>query len=277
MRLRLVIHSLVLCAAMPIALSAQEPVPDIRRHWIQSNAPNEEYLIQVSLPDDYADSDAQLAVLYVLDAEKSFGLVRDVVDWLSWAREIPALIVVGISYGEDTDSWWRKRSRDLTPSLDSVGPYGEWPRSGGADQFREFIRTELFPFIENTYRASGVRGVVGLSFGGLFGFYDLLSAERLFHWYVLVSPALAWDNELVASLERSRSQSLAGLPARVYTAVGDADAPNVIEPWKRLDAKLQTRGYEGFHYLSEVLADETHISAFPIAVTHGLKAVSNER
>lgn len=28
------------------------------------------------------------------------------------------MIVVEISYGEDVDSWWIKRSRDLTPSLD---------------------------------------------------------------------------------------------------------------------------------------------------------------
>lgn len=264
--------SLALLSLVPECQAQVRPgVPEIRHHVLSSKNVDEEYAILVSLPEGYAASQARYPVLYVLDAEKSFGLARDVVDWLSWANEMPRMIVVGIAYGETSRDWWQKRSRDLTPSPDRSKIWGEWPLAGGADAFRSFLSLELFPLIEREYRANGDRGLVGLSLGGLFGAYDLLRSDRLFGRYLLVSPAYAWDHDAILKNEAELSGRATALPAAVYSAIGTDDEEAVKEPWQRFNAQLTGRTYDGLRFQSEVFQGETHISVFPIALTHGLK------
>jgi len=263
---------LALVSPSPECLAQDPPgVPEIRHHLLSSRNVDEEYSILVSLPEGYAGSQAAYPVLYVLDAEKSFGLARDVVDWLSWAREIPRMIVVGIAYGESTQQWWQKRSRDLTPFPDRSKIWGEWPLAGGGGAFRRFLALELVPFIESQYRANADRVLVGISLGGLFGAYDLLSSDRLFGRYLLVSPAYGWDYDAILKTETDHSGSSASLPASVYSALGTEDEEAVREPWHRFNAQITGRGYDGLRFRSEVFEGETHISVFPIALTHGLK------
>ncbi|NJD18125.1 MAG: alpha/beta hydrolase [Gemmatimonadetes bacterium] len=260
-----------LATALPCPAQDRPGVPDLRHHLLQSKNVDEEYSILVSLPEGYAASERTYPVLYVLDAEKSFGLARDVVDWLSWAREMPRMIVVGISYGEGTAEWWQKRSRDLTSRQDRSKLWGEWPLAGGADAFRRFLSGELFPLIESQYRAGPDRVLVGLSFGGLFGAYDLLSPDRLFGRYLLVSPGYAWDYEAILGTESAFSAGSSALPAVVYTAIGTEDEPAVVEPWRRFNAQLEARSYAGLRFHAEEFEGETHISVFPVALAHGLK------
>jgi len=106
----------------------------------------DEYVIDVHLPASYESGADDFSVFFVLDADKSSGMARDIVDWLSWSEEIPPLIVVGISYGGSVGEWWQKRSRDFTPTRDSSKIWGEWPLAGGAEAFKVFLREELFPF-----------------------------------------------------------------------------------------------------------------------------------
>jgi predicted alpha/beta superfamily hydrolase len=262
---------LVLCHSPGIGGQDAPGVPDIRQQLLTSQNVEEEYLILVSLPEGYAASQREYPVLYVLDAEKSFGLARDVADWLSFRREVPRMIVVGISYGESTEAWWQKRSRDLTPSQDESKIWGEWPLAGGADAFRQFLRAELIPYVEREYRADGNRALVGLSLGGLFGAYDLLSPDRLFHRYILVSPAFPWNYDEILKTEASFSESSTSLPAIVYSALGTADEEATIQSWHRFNAQITGREYEGLSFFPETFEGETHLSVFPVALTHGLK------
>lgn len=263
-------------SAPPCVAQGPPGVPELRHHLLYSKGVDEEYSILVSLPDGYAASEGVYPVLYVLDAEKSFGLARDVVDWLSWAEEMPRMIVVGISYGEGTADWWQKRSRDLTPWPDRSKIWGDWPLAGGADAFRRFLSDELFPFIESQYRAGSNRVLVGLSLGGLFGAYDLFSPDRLFSRYLLVSPAYAWDYEAILRSEADFGAGSDSLPVGVYSAVGTEDEQAVIEPWKRFNAQLESRVYLGLRFRAEAFEGETHISVFPVALTHGLKWLFKE-
>ena len=164
----LIAAGILLLASQARAQDASR-IPDIREHLLSSENVDQEYLIQVALPDGYAESEREYPVLYVTDGEKSFGLARDVSAWLAHGREVPRMIVVGISYGESAEAWWQKRSRDLSPSKDESEIWGPWPMAGGADSFRKFLSAELFPLIEETYRTRSDRSYVGLSFGGLFG------------------------------------------------------------------------------------------------------------
>lgn len=249
------------------------------RHVFAGTAVADTFYIEVALPANYAGTSRSFPVMYLLDSDMSFGMARDIVNWLDWADEIPAIIVVGISYGGTTDTWWDKRSRDYTPTRVYSGPWGSWPYSGGAAAFKTFLKDELFPFIEKTYRTiPDDRTIVGLSFGGLFAAYVLFTDSAMFHRYITVSPALLWDDRIIFDYEAAFFEQRKVLTAQVFTAVGLKDASNVIPSWNDFNSVLASRKYDGLNWVQHTFSDETHISVFPAALSHGLKSIySNER
>lgn len=243
-------------------------------HRVASAAVSDTFLIQVRLPASYISSPVTYPVLYVLDADKSFGLVADSTDWLAWAKEIPEVIVVGIAYGRGQDDWWQKRSRDYTPTKDRSKLWGEWPLAGGAERFQEFLARELFPFVERHYRArADDRAIVGLSFGGLFGAFSLFTRPSLFQKYILISPAFAWDEKRLWEYEAQYRSKASRLSAVVFSAVGDRDENAIVDPWREFTRLVEGRRYEGLRWVSFAFPDETHISVLSGAVARGLKLI----
>ena len=59
-------------------------------------------------------------VVYLLDADKSVGMAKDIADWLMFGKEIQDIIIVGISYSKDDETWWQNRSRDYIPTSDTL-------------------------------------------------------------------------------------------------------------------------------------------------------------
>jgi uncharacterized protein len=271
---------LIVALITPAAASAQAPgspgasIPNSALHLLSSKHVDQTYHIQVALPDAYADATRSFPVVYVLDAERSFGMVADVARWLRYARALPDVIVVGIAYGEGVPGWWQKRSRDYTPSLDRSRVWGDWPLAGGAGAFADCLEQEVFPLVDGAYRTvPGDRTIVGLSFGGLFGAHVLFTRPQLFARYVLVGPALAWDHRRVFDEEAAFAASGAPLNAVVYTAVGSRDYDTVLPPWRDFVARVRSRDYAGLTLVDEIIPDEGHVPAFPAALVRGLRAV----
>jgi uncharacterized protein len=158
--------------------------------------PDEDYIIQIGLPTSYYHSDKSYPVLYVLDGDKSFGMTKEVTDWLIWSNEIKDIIVVGISYGKGTNIWWEKRSRDYTQFKDTV--YYYYPNAGGADNFLGFIKNELFPIVNKDYRTvQDSNAIMGLSFGALLTSYVLFTQPEMFKSYIIISPSLFWNSNSI--------------------------------------------------------------------------------
>lgn len=229
------------------------------------------FRISVGLPSAYArDTTRAFTVIYVLDADKSFGMVRDVADWLAWSGDIEPVIVVGIGYDAQ---WWQKRARDLTFSPDRGRLWGAFPSAGGGDAFLAFVTTELVPFIERSYRADSTRrALAGLSFGGLFAIETLFRQPEFFSSMLVVGPAIAWDSSAVLRREATL-RAASPLRARVYTAIGEHDDPHVPSAWHLLTARLRARESPAFSVVSEVLPGETHISAWPVGITRGMRVL----
>lgn len=258
------------------ALFAQEipATTTTYRHILVSVTVGDEYIVDVHVPTSYATSSQSYPVLYVLDGDKSSGMAKDVVDWLSWSGEIPELVVVAISYGGARDVWWQKRSRDYTPSIDRGRVWGDWPLAGGGEAFKQFLMTELFPLVDERYRTQITdRAVAGTSFGGLFAMYSLFTTPSLFQRYIAVGPTLIWDDEHMWEYEQSYSESHGFLAANVFTAVGRLDESEVVDPWERFNALVLGREYEGLNWISHTFDGETHISVWPGAFSRGLRSV----
>jgi predicted alpha/beta superfamily hydrolase len=192
---------------------------------IHSKLLEEDRKILIGLPEDYRWSKQRYPVLYLLDGEFFFEQAAAAVRFLSELRyirtqPIPQMIVVGIVNVD--------RNRDYTPTYAPKQAGGlEFPTSGKADKFSEFLQSELFPFIEARYRTQPYRILSGWSLGGLFTVYTYLENPDLFSAYIAMSPSLWWDGDLYVN--RANSYLAKGLISdkTLVVTVGSQEGGNI--------------------------------------------------
>jgi hypothetical protein len=234
----------------------------------------EKYVIQVGLPIGYSSTHKSYPVLYVLDGDKSFGMTKEIADWLMWNHEIKEIIVIGISYAQGMDAWWNKRARDYTPSMDTI--FGkDFLKAGGADNFVKFIKNELFPVINKTYRTiPDSSAISGLSFGGLLSSYILFTQPEMFQGYIIIAPMLVWNNKSILKLETEYFSSHKELNKTVYISYGSLDYKDwVINATVEFISMIKMHNYQGLKFVPKIFEGETHISVLSTALTNGLKTI----
>jgi uncharacterized protein len=261
------------------AAGAAVTLPRTSVRELKAKANGVDYRLYVSLPRDYATSKERYPVIYVLDADYSFAIAHNVVEHLADRQHLPWAIVVGIAYGGEP-RYRENRTRDYTPThtLD-VGPGTEHQRpyqkhSGGGPKFRDFLRRELLPLIDRTYRTTAERVLVGHSYGGLFGAWMLLTAPDLFTGYVVVSPSLWYHERMLFALEKKTGRDVA-LRGRAYLSAGAMENEVMATDLKEMARRLKARG--GVEVREEVLEGETHNSIFPGAFSRGIRWVLKGR
>ena len=246
---------------------------------LKSTINGQTYPIKIALPGSYYYSDKTYPVVYMLDAYSSFGLLTEMARLLASDKELPELILVGISSEGGSKEFIYNRSRDYTPTQIPQDKLPEAyksaiPISGGAEKFLGFIKEELIPSVESKYRTTyGDRTLIGHSLGGLFVFYSLFHQPDLFNRYVAVSPALAWDDGVIFKMESAFFENSKSLDALIYTAVGSLEEDTFIAPWNRMIEKVKGHNYKGLELKTEIASSETHYSIIPYTVTHGLKSI----
>ena len=259
-------------------------VPNTEVIALRSKQTGAAYQLFVALPSDYRTSKTSYPVVYMLDADYSFALVRNVVQHFVERENLPPMILVAIAYpGAATDrtTYRMNRTRDYTPVFAPDGGYGaEFQKvSGGGPKFRAFIATELVPLVERRYRVDKEdRTLVGHSYGGLFGTYVLLTQPALFKRYVLVSPSLWYANRVALTMEEAAAASGLKPDARVFFGVGSfenqpANNRAMVDDLTELVDKLKSRNNPRLVLRYKVYDGETHNSVFPGAVTRGLLTV----
>ena len=235
----------------------------------------ENYIVQVGLPIDYAPSKKSYPVLYVLDGDKSFGMTKEIADWLMWSKEIKDIIVVGISYGQGMDAWWQKRARDYSHCDDTINFKGWFKQTGGAENFLKFVKNELFPVINKNYKTNqDSTAIMGISLGGMLNTYVLFTQPDLFKGYIIIAPCLVWNNESILKMEVEYFSNHKDLNKLVYMTYGSLDSKEIIiNSTNELVQTIQKRNYEGLKFTPRIFEGETHISVFSTALTNGLKTI----
>lgn len=272
----------------PARVAAQDPppyaavtLPRTEVRYLASRAVGHRYKLYVSLPQHYADSARRFAVVYLLDADYSFALAHNIVEHLSDRHDVDQLLLVGIAYAGPR-RYRLNRTRDYTPTHVPTGGYGPaYQRvSGGAPEFRRFLKEELIPFVEREYRVRHDRTLVGHSYGGLFASWVAFTDPGLFQRYVVVSPSLWYDDHLMLDVERRYAATHAGLPARIFFTVGAREVNaqrNMVTDLRRLVRQVERRQYEGLRLRLRVLPEDTHNSIFPAGLGLGLRYVFDGR
>jgi predicted alpha/beta superfamily hydrolase len=269
--------SVLLVFSVPWTAYGQESktvaVENAEEFIIISEHVKDTFYIQVSLPLDYENDKKKYPVVFVLDADRTFGIATDISRWLTFGQEIPPSIIVGISY---KNNWWQKRSRDYTPTKDKMKNWGEWPLAGGADKFKSSIEHEINPALDK-YRINWTnRTIVGLSFGGLFANYTLFNSPHIFDNYLIISPALIWDNKYLFTLDLGKLRDNKN-QVKIFTAIGTLDEEKIVTSWRQMNQLILSEKFEKINWVTKEYEGQTHISVLPMAITDGLKVLIGEQ
>lgn len=183
-----------------------DPIPVHDSLTISSKILQENRTINIWTPPLYTQSMDSLPVLYMPDGgiQEDFPHIANTLSKLIEAKQIPPFILVGI---ENTI-----RARDLTGAseIEAHKKYNI-PMDDGANNFRNFILDELMPAINNRYRTTQEKGIIGESLAGLFVIETLLLSPASFDFYIAMDPSLWWNE---GKLVEQAEQLLNNLPER---------------------------------------------------------------
>ena len=276
------------CVALllPIALNAQKVAKAAlsvgRVDTVWSAALKEKRPILVYTPPSYSDTSftpRSYPVLYLLDGDAHFHSVTALIQILATGVNgtfvVPEMIVVAIPN--------TNRMRDLTPSAASVdlngAPTKAFDGTGGMPGFFQFIKSELIPHIDSTFRTAPYRMLIGHSLGGLAAIDAIYTMPETFNAYVAIDPSLWWDRRLLLNQAKaffSRPQ-LAGRTlymAQANTLGADDSLPNghfnSIVQFNRI---LETYNTSGIRYGFKYYPDDSHGSVPLIAEYDALRFI----
>ena len=236
--------------------NAQFPKVDISgsevRKITSSIVTGQEYELQILLPGGYKNSTKKYPVVYLMDSQWDFPLVKSLYGEHYFDGFIPELIVVGVTWGGVNPNPDSLRARDYTPTYEA-----RLPQSGGADKFLSFMKKELFPFIETNYKADNKnRTLMGCSLGGLFTLYTLFTQPELFTGYAAASPAVGWGDEVLYKYEKEFAQKKLANPVRMYMTVGDVERSRPA--YEKFAAQMISGNYSSVSLKSKILENTGH-------------------
>lgn len=211
--------------------------------------------INVYLPDGYQqDQSKSYPVIYMPDG----GIAEDFL-------HIAGLMQVSIANGtmrpfilvgiENT-----VRRRDLTGPSDSDLDKKAIPNLGGADLYRHFLTKELIPEIEQRYRTTQERALVGESLAGLFTIETLFHTPEMFQTYIAIDPSLWWNDQALTARFAEKLKTNPQLAKNLYFASsGQRGMEQVIKSFAEM---LKLQQPKGLNWTYEHFAKETHATIY---------------
>ncbi|MDE2782289.1 MAG: hypothetical protein OXK77_04975 [Gemmatimonadota bacterium] len=288
---------LLACRGTEDGGEAQAPVPQRRPFEIyetetfvmNSASVGDDFLIAVSLPASYGTGERSYRLVYVLDANISFGMTVEIarlfqVDLIR--PGMPEMVLVGIGYPEPPMAGIL-RARDLTPAgslsddiVEALQSAEVYEGHGGAAEFLRFIEDELHPRIVGDYRVETEgTGFLGDSFGGLFTAYAFQQRSPIFDRYWMGSPGLLPADELLEGLPAAIAQGFER-DTRVFVTMGELEETGAVGIYndlavgtRRLLDIFEANPAENLTVTSRVYPDATHITTVPPALTDAFTAL----
>lgn len=233
------------------------PLGNQKQFLIHSKTINEDRTIWIHTPPEYAISTDTYPVLYLLDGGSHFKYVSEMVDFLSdfETNFISKMIIVAIPNTE--------RGRDFTPQFDV--------KENGADNFLNFIKNELVPYIDKNYRTQPYRILEAHSLGGLFGIYANENAPELFQASIFISPALTGNQnrekvmeDFVSYLKKNKQ-----LSRKFFVTLANEDT----QALDLLTKQLKTFAPKSFQWSYKEYKDENHFSVPYKSMYDGLRFI----
>jgi predicted alpha/beta superfamily hydrolase len=254
-------------------------------HTITSKILGRDYQLYISFPKNYSTKETvSYPILYVLDGEWVFPIIRGTRAILDLEKELEDLIIVSIS-----DADFTFRYQDYTTSLststdEKVNKRSDVPKggliSGGADKFLTSMKTEIVPFVDKNYKTNSDRGIFGHSFGGLFAAYCLVNSDGYFTRFGISSPALWWDNEklLNQAVTQFRENKTWDIPqTKVFISVGDKEHSGIVPTMVKYSSYLEQSDYDNIELKWQIFEGESHNSMWSANVSKTLSILYGKK
>lgn len=242
----------------------------------------------------------KMPVVYLLDGNGTFPIAAATAALQSRRPErtgVRPAIVVGIGY--PTTLWLdaERRTYDYTPqvapgTLPQRPNRGGWSRTGGADEFLDFIAHELQPMIAGEFDTDPEQSALfGHSFGGLFVLHTLFTRPTLFRNYAAASPSIWFGGDhLMQAKARFMARQPVSPTRRLLVTVGgleQAEAQSgdgssadydswirrnkMVENAQKLAADLATMDPAALAVTYKEFDEENHASVLPAAISRALR------
>ncbi len=245
---------------------------------LQSKILSEKRVLNIYLPEGYNPTDSvKYPVIYLLDgsADEDFIHIVGIVqyDSFEWINQLPKSIVVGIASVD--------RRRDFTFPTTIQSDKKLYPTTGHSDKFISFIETELQPFIENKYKTTQSKTIIGQSLGGLLETEILFKKPNLFNKYIIISPSLWWDNGSLLNQNAAILNDDFKQQIDIYIGVGKegltpTEIPRVMEVDANLLAeKLKESKSKTLNVLFDYLPQEDHATIMHQAVMNAFRQLNS--
>lgn len=216
-------------------------------------------------------------VLYLLDGNANFTTAVATVAMQMRRPEVtgvPAGVIVGIGYPTDEILEIRRRCLDYTPCANAN------QEGGGAERFSDFIEEELKPLVESIVPVDRrQQALFGHSFGGLFTLWSLFARPGSFRSYLAASPSIWWADQAILAQAEAFIGADAQAMLRLFMTAGSLEGrPPLPGPTYRttmaedaamLAARLRAAGRLEVSFVE--LADETHVSIIPAAISRSVR------
>ena len=211
------IFILVTLTSCSNAFKINDPIPKHDSLTIVSKFVNETRRINIWTPPNYNQTTDSLPILYMPDGglKEDFPHIANTLDTLIKQNKIPPYILVGI---ENT-----VRRRDLSGPSKVEYDLKHFPEPGGAENFRGFIKNELFPIIDKKYRTSGKKAIIGESAAGLFVIETFMLAPDMFDNYIAFDPSIWWNNHYLVRTAKEHLASFPKTEKRIWFAGSSAE------------------------------------------------------
>jgi uncharacterized protein len=244
---------------------------------IQSKELSEKRILNIYLPEGYNKNDTtEYPVVYLLDGSADEDFIHIVglyqFNSFSWINRVPKSIVVGIASVD--------RRRDFTYPTTIEEAKKHYPTTGHSEKFINFIEKELQPYIQNNYKTTSSKTIIGQSLGGLLATEILLKRPTLFNQYIIVSPSIWWDNGSILKLSSSILEESFNQPTKVYVGVGKeglvpGDNPRVMEVDANMLAdKIRSTKSKVVTVYFDYLPQEDHATIMHQAVFNALRILN---
>ena len=218
-------------------------------------AKDREYKMYVTYAIDSLVAGKKYPVLFYTDGWYAVDFFNVMSGWLRVPKVIEPVILVGISFEANDDTWLNVRGNDFLPNINNPDT------ANGAKNFLSFIKQELIPYVEKNYPVDSTdRGLYGYSYGGLFATWVLREEPLLFKRMGIGSPSL-WYQKFALLKDK-----------QLLDNIKNANNLKVFVEYGTSESETQKSGAEQLFELfnankniqsTKFILDGAHFSAYP--------------
>ncbi len=220
---------------------------------------NTERILKIYLPDSYEEqSDNTYPVTVVFDGEYLFDVYVANAKLFASRNKAPEQIVVGIYQNQSEE-----RYVDCDYSTDTGLPNTD------STKFYKFVREELLNYIDDNYRTSLFKTLVGNTITANFANYFFLEDSPAFNAYININPSYA---PLMQERIEAKSQNLTS-DVHYYLSSGNFNVEKRRKPIDEVHNLLKLSENEKFNYKYDDFSNSTKTASIGQAIPSAMGSI----